>query len=325
MGGHVTVSVVVPMYNAEPYIRETLESVLAQTGVGLEVLVVDDGSVDRSRDIVEGFLPRVQYLHRENSGGTSKPRNFGLSRASGAFISFCDADDLLLSGKLEAQVAFLSAHPEVGLVVCDYRNFRKGIDAEDTHFATCPALSARLREADEEGVVLSPAEARRILAKENFLLTDTLMIRRSALDLAGGFDETLRSSEDFDLAYRLALSSPVGVLKRIGVRRRLHAGNKTGNVTRALAEKLRSRQKLLALETDPVARARLRDFVSGLHLSICEANTGVDDREAWRHLRSGVAAAPGSVRQLKAVARLGLSTVGMWSHARRAPDRGASR
>jgi len=105
------VSVVVPCYNSERYIAQTLASILSQTHQNVEVIVVDDGSTDATPAIVEGLEDeRVTYLLKENSG-VSEARNLGLSHAGGGFVAFVDSDDLLPPDFFELRVGFLDAHP----------------------------------------------------------------------------------------------------------------------------------------------------------------------------------------------------------------------
>src|SRR5690606_15977961 len=115
------VSVVVPAYNAEAYLGEALRSVLAQTYELLEVLVIDDGSQDRTADIVRELAmedERVRLLQQSNSG-VADARNLGIEHARGVYIAPLDADDLFYPQKLEAQVARMESGDEaVGVVYC---------------------------------------------------------------------------------------------------------------------------------------------------------------------------------------------------------------
>ena len=105
------VSVVVPCYNGERYIAQTLEAILSQTHEDIEVIVVDDGSTDATSEIVQGLADeRISYLWKENSG-VSKARNLGLSKADGGFVAFGDSDDLLPSDFLQLRIDFLDSHP----------------------------------------------------------------------------------------------------------------------------------------------------------------------------------------------------------------------
>ena len=105
------VSVVVPCYNGERFIAQTLESILSQTHENIEIIVVDDGSTDATPAIVQGVPDeRVRYLRQENAG-VSEARNLGLSKAGGRLVAFVDSDDLLTPDFLESRIGFLDSHP----------------------------------------------------------------------------------------------------------------------------------------------------------------------------------------------------------------------
>src|SRR5687768_9931393 len=112
------VSVVIPVYNRAKYVGETIESVLSQTYQDFELIVVDDGSTDGSRKVLESFGNRVTVLEHPNreNRGQSAAINRGLAAARGEFVGMLDSDDLWLPRKLELQVGFLDKHPEIGLV-----------------------------------------------------------------------------------------------------------------------------------------------------------------------------------------------------------------
>lgn len=118
-----TVSVVIPCYNGAAYLRETLESALAQTHAPLEVIVVDDGSTDDSAAIAESFGPPVRVIRQENRG-ESAARNVGVRASRGDWIAFLDADDLWDPCKLEAQLAHTDR--EVVCVYCHFDHLRYG-------------------------------------------------------------------------------------------------------------------------------------------------------------------------------------------------------
>lgn len=262
------VSVIIPAYNAAAYLAECLDSVLAQDVAGLEVIVVDDGSVDATRDVARRYVPAVRYVWQENSGGGSSPRNHGARLASSEFLAFFDADDVMCPGRLAAQLACLQRDTGLGLVLVDYRNFDESGDYPASHFAGCRELLAATGLQLPDGFVrLEPGEANRLLAAENFGITGALLLRRRAWVEAGGFDESLRDSEDFDLIFRLARSWPIGLLGREGFRRRMHAANQSSQTLRILEWKVASRTRLLERETDADVRALLRRSIASFELT----------------------------------------------------------
>src|SRR5438105_419764 len=125
-----SVSIIVPAYNAEPWIGDALESALSQSWEAIEVIVVDDGSTDNTLTIAKRFeCTRVKVMHQENQG-VEKARNRAVSEAQGEFLQYLDADDLLSPDKIEAQVRLLESGPPGLLAVSAARYFQDGQDPE---------------------------------------------------------------------------------------------------------------------------------------------------------------------------------------------------
>jgi glycosyltransferase involved in cell wall biosynthesis len=118
------VSVVIPSYNSAHHISETLESVFSQSYRPHEIIVVDDGSTDDTRAVLEKYSDRIIYVYQKNAGEPAA-RNTGIRRASGEFIAFLDADDLWLPNKLTLQMDYFEKHPEVDLVYTDMKQFNE--------------------------------------------------------------------------------------------------------------------------------------------------------------------------------------------------------
>ena len=116
------VSIVIPAFNASNFITETLKSVFRQTYKDYEVIVVDDGSTDDTKEVLDPFMDRIRYIYQSNSGGPAKPRNVGICNAKGKYISLHDSDDVMLPEKIERAVEFLEAQPSLGMV---FTNFTK--------------------------------------------------------------------------------------------------------------------------------------------------------------------------------------------------------
>src|SRR4028119_1061372 len=133
------VSVIIPVYNCDRYIQEAIESVLNQTYSDYEIIVVDDGSTDNTRSVLEPYFHRIHYIYQENQGA-SAARNRGLQEARGKFVAFLDADDFfLLPSKLAEQVACFEAQPRLGVVHSGWRmvnqQAKKMVDREPWHNA----------------------------------------------------------------------------------------------------------------------------------------------------------------------------------------------
>ena len=195
------ISVVIPAYNAERTILETLASVQQQTYSDFELIVINDGSTDRTLELVNTVKdPRLKIFSYEN-GGISVTRNRGISHSSGKFISFLDADDLWTKDKLELQIAALQQHPEAGVA----------------YSWTCYM--------SENGETFHPGESLFFegnvyshLLVANFLANGSNpLICKQAIDSVKGFDTELISSEDWDFYLRLAVRWPFVVIPKTQV------------------------------------------------------------------------------------------------------------
>jgi glycosyltransferase involved in cell wall biosynthesis len=216
------VSIIIPAYNAEEYIAEAVESVLAQSFRDLECIVVDDGSIDRTGEIVRGFGERVRYIRQENAE-RSAARNRGIAEASGDYIGFLDADDILLPEKLKEQGAFLDAHPGYDVVYSRVAYFR---DNGERRFY-------RVRRATPSGDILP------FLIWSNFITMNSPLFRRGAVERVGGFNVSLCRYEDWDFLLRLALSgSRFGFLDSLHSLCRMHGGNTVADGPRMFASKM---------------------------------------------------------------------------------------
>lgn len=125
------ISVIIPTYNYGKYIEEAIQSVLQQDYAPLEILIVDDGSTDNTREIVKPYLTdNVRYFYQENKGHAAA-RNFGIRQARGEYIAQLDADDLYLPHKLSRQMAYMKAHPECEIVFTLFKNIFIGSEEQE--------------------------------------------------------------------------------------------------------------------------------------------------------------------------------------------------
>ncbi|NLX18332.1 MAG: glycosyltransferase family 2 protein [Desulfobulbus sp.] len=253
MQTHPLVSVVIPAYNAQDFIADTLESIFAQTYPHVEVIVVDDGSTDGTAAVVQSFGKQVRYLYQANSGGCAVPRNAGMKLCTGKYLCFLDADDLMTPNRLADQVVFMERHPEIGLVFCDYINFDTAGRYPTTHFQTCPRLWPQLE--DRQELILD--QARSHLLEENFGIAGTLLMRATMLEKEPGFEPSLKACEDFHFYFRLARHSPVGIVNSVGMLRRFHDRNMSSSSFVMQAEGARSCTMLLDGESDSRVRQEL--------------------------------------------------------------------
>jgi glycosyltransferase involved in cell wall biosynthesis len=183
------VSVILPVYNGEKYLRAAVESILSQTLQDFELILIDDGSTDATPSILDSFTdPRIVRLKNDRNLGLTRSLNLGLRAARGVYLARQDADDLSLPPRLERQVAFLEERSEVGLV------------------------GAATRVIDENGALLrhwapvsEPEALQQILLQNIQFQHGTFLFRAACLDdLGGGYDETMPVAQDCDLLYRLS-------------------------------------------------------------------------------------------------------------------------
>lgn len=209
------VTVVVPALEAEPWIGAALESVLADPGPGLEVLVVEQGSRDRTRAIAAGFGPPVRVIDRPVRG-VSGARNQAIREARGGILVFQDADDLSEPGRVRAAVEALGRDPAVGLVYGGAR--RIGPDGAPY---TADGGPARI-----EAPPFDPAR----LCEENYLMLGAVAVRTALVREVGGFDETLSAMEDWDLWLRLAARTRFAPLPGLAYAYRVHPASASGTM-----------------------------------------------------------------------------------------------
>jgi len=206
------VSVVMAVHNGEPYLHQAIDSILGQTFESFEFLIVDDGSTDRTREIVRAFGdPRTRLVINDRKLGLSRSLNRGLALARGEYLARQDADDVSETPRLARQIAFLDTHPDVGLVGSWYRK----IDA-----CGRPLGDRQL-----------PCDHTRLSWALHFFcpfVHSAVMLRRApVLAQVGPYNETLRYALDQELWLRIARRFPVANLGEYLVRYRMHPGSMT--------------------------------------------------------------------------------------------------
>ena len=213
------VSAIIPAYNADQFIAQAIQSVLDQTYRSYEIIVVDDGSTDKTKAILREFNGQIRCINQENRG-PSAARNAGINIAQGKYICFLDADDLWTPDKLEVQIDFLERHPNIALVFSDHQDFKAG-DVVSRSF-----LDDKMEMFGETLVTEVPIQSAFLkLIQENFISTPTVMLRKTCFDEIGLFDENLWSVEDRDLWLRMAANFKLACLPKICCKRRVHQSN----------------------------------------------------------------------------------------------------
>jgi|GEM_PF-1503008 len=268
--GQPQISIVIPVWNGERYLRQTLDSILAQDLTDFELLVIDDGSADGTAGILREYSrdPRLR-VHTQENQGLVRTRNIGLSMASCELLAFIDADDLAVPARMSLQSAYLNAHPDVA------------------------AVGSHILYIDPDGRPLrtlryptGPAKVAAALQDHNALAQPAIMIRRSAALAVGGYRNAFRyGAEDYDLWLRMSERHAVDNLPQVLTHYRIHGAS--------ITHTRRADQLIAAFAAKCSARRRRNgqaDPVDGQDTPITEADLGryrlePDERAAFMRIR----------------------------------------
>ncbi len=210
------VSVVMAAHNVADYIGDSIRSVLAQTLSDLELVVVDDGSTDRTADVVRSFTdPRVRLISVPQNGGAAAARNLGMSSARSDLVAILDADDIAYPERLERQVAYLSDHPDCSLLGSAFDRIDPSGTVLGTVHSPCNAALIRYR-----------------LLTGNSIAHSSVMMRRNAALAAGGYPEHFRNSQDYALWAAMLRQSEVASLPETLIAYRQNPSGLTATRTR---------------------------------------------------------------------------------------------
>ena len=194
------ISVIIPVYNAERYLAQALESVFAQKYDAFQIILVDDGSTDSSAQVAKDYGQRLEYLKQPN-GGIGAALNAGIARARGSYLAFLDADDLWEPDKTSSHLEQLQLHPEWDMVFAHSQQFFSP-DLEDPR----------------RGSNMGPPQVARV--------TGTMLIRRPSFDRVGPLETDLKVGEFVSWMCRAQeLSLAWSVLPQVLHRRRIHTSN----------------------------------------------------------------------------------------------------
>ena len=231
------VSVIMPVYNQEKFLKQSIDSILNQTFKDFELIIINDRSTDKTKDILNKYAQkdlRIRVFFQENQGCT-KSLNYGIKQAKGEYIARQDADDISLPKRLEKQVDFLNKNKNIGLV----GSFAQVIDEQ----------------GNKKQKILGQYTGNRDLKKHSFwsdkFCHSTIMIRKELLDKINGYDEHFVCSQDTDLYFRLMPYTQFANLKEVFLLYREHKDS--------LSKTKKKKQEKFAQE------ARKRAIKSGLY------------------------------------------------------------
>jgi len=248
------VSVIIPAYNGANYICESLESVLSQTYRHFEIIIIDDGSTDNTREVLEPYIRNssIRYFYQDNAGHGAA-RNAGINYAQGKHVCFLDQDDLYEKDSIERRVYLFEKYPELGFV---YSDFRMALASNNSHevvykeslWAQCNIVEMMPKsciEAKGNDFYIFNKSVFPELIINCFTWIGTVMIRKEVFDDAGLFDINLRWSPDHDLCIRIARNYSIGFLNTSTAVYKQHASNMSLDRTHLYDDGVKIRIKYL--------------------------------------------------------------------------------
>jgi glycosyltransferase involved in cell wall biosynthesis len=236
------VSVIIPTYNRGWILREAIDSVLAQDYRDYELIVVDDGSTDDTRQILGSYGRQIIVLQQPNQG-VSAARNRGIAESRAQLVAFLDSDDLWLPQKLARQVAFFQSNPEA--LICQ---------TEETWVRNGVRVNPKKRHQKHTGMIFEPSLALCLVSPS------AVMIRKPLFDAVGLFDESLPACEDYDLWLRVSCRYPVFLLDESLIIKRGGHEDQLSKAAGLDKYRIRSLKKLIDSEklTETQTRAAVR-------------------------------------------------------------------
>jgi glycosyltransferase involved in cell wall biosynthesis len=279
------VSVLMPSFNYARYLPAAIDSVLSQSYANLELIITDDCSTDESREIVEHWRRLdnriVPVLHEVNHG-LARARNSGLAVSSGGFVALCDADDVWLPEKLKTQMECFHAHPELGVVHSDSAI----IDGEGR--LTGQRFSSLLHRKGQ----ITSGNLFEVLCERNFLCVPTVILRREAIEYAGGFEENLRSLEDWVCWTKVSRKYPFDYVADTLVQYRIHGAGLSSNPKGMASNRVKAFRFLLDSFSDIPAQLRSKMLYS---LGVSHLETS-ESQDAFRAFAGSIRANPAHLR-----------------------------
>ena len=197
------ISVMMPTYNNAKYIGQAIDSIYAQNYGNIEIIIVDDGSTDNTKEVVQQYKD-IKYFYIEHKG-IPFARNVALENAKGEYIAFLDSDDYWLPNKLNTQMQYFKEHPDCEIVFTKYENFFENEDVKKNKIA--------IFEKNTE--------------KNNNNCLETSVVKKSVFDKCGKFNEALQFGEDTEYIYRISKNNinMKHIINKIFYMRRLHGKN----------------------------------------------------------------------------------------------------
>lgn len=284
------VSVITASYQMGDYVAEAVRSVLAQDDARVECIVVNDGSTDHTREVLDALAAedaRVTVIHQENLGQTVA-KNRGWRASRGEFIGWCDADNRWRPGKLRRQLAAFGEHPDVGVVYGDLQL----IDGQGNPRPNPPIKRYSGRITGK-------------LLIDNFVTFNTTLMRRSLMEEMDGFDEKLRMGIDYELWLRISLEHDFLHLAEPLVDYRIWEGQMSHRTEDRMAAFFELLERFLAEHPDKIAAADARLAWAHSLATRGRYRAAVGRKQdAWSDFMAALRHRPWDVRTIKSIGRM---------------------
>jgi len=250
------ISVIIATYNRAQYLPEAIDSVLNQSYQDFELVIVDDGSVDDTKAIVDKYINsntgKIRYFYQENKG-PGAARNRGIKEAKGEYVAFLDSDDIWLPEKLEKQSRYLEENPGYAMVYTDAYEFNRKVVTKKSKLAT-----------NDRGTM--SGEILEHLGMGCFIFLSTVMVRKHVLEQIGSFNPNITIGEDWELWLKIAGKHKIGFIDEILVGYRKHAENIINN----LELELQCRHRVINnIFNQDIREERLFNKRKSFHSKIC--------------------------------------------------------
>ena len=206
----ISVSVIMPVYNGERYLKEAIESILNQAFRDLEFIIINDASTDKSEEIIKSFTdPRIVYIKNDKNLGQAESLNKGIRRARGLYVARMDQDDISLPERISAQSAYMEANRDVAILGTWYQEIDENNNViRRPLFPTSPSIKIRLFFARLTGWAS--------------IAHPTVMIRRDLFDKVGYYDPKYRICQDYDLWLRAVRKYKIENIPKVLLNYRIH-------------------------------------------------------------------------------------------------------
>ena len=243
------ISVIIPTYNRAEYLVKAVDSVLSQTYQDVEIIIIDDGSTDNTKEVLKKYTGKPQAIKYtyQNNAGAAAARNAGLKMAAGEYIAFLDSDDLWLPEKLEKQIKMMEDNPYFDMIFCDMRQECDGKIIYNSFLREVSKFNYK-REINLED-----------LLARNFIFTPTILIKKKCFADGLMFNQKLQINEDYNMWLRIAQKFRIGFLDDILVVRGVHETN----ISRYLDKVFKSELETLKFFLLTCKNNKLRNKVKG--------------------------------------------------------------